>query len=85
MTLQEAGIREWVVVVLKPFGDRQTVRQRLFCLGNYLSAAARASEVGQWPGYHVWGTYLVDGVGFGVSTADIERAATDEDLRRTEA
>jgi hypothetical protein len=81
MTLQEAGIREHSLVVLKPFGDRQTLRQRLFRLGNWLSPGAREAEVGVWPGYAIFGTYFIDGAWNGQSTADIERLATDRDLR----
>jgi hypothetical protein len=81
MTLREAAIHEWSLVVLKPFGDRQTLRQRLFRIGGWLSPGAREAEIGVWPGYAIFGTYVIDGAWNGQSTADIERLATDEDLR----
>lgn len=81
MTLREAGIREGTLVVLKPFGDQQALRSRLFRIGAWLSPGARAAEVGVSPGYAIFGTYIIDGAWNGQTTADIERLATPEDLR----
>jgi hypothetical protein len=81
MTLQEAGIREGSLVLLKPWADRQTVPQRLFRLSHWLSPGARTAAVGGWPGYHVGGCYALDGVWHGISTADIERLADDRELQ----
>jgi hypothetical protein len=81
MTLHEAGIRQGSLVVLKPFGDRQSLRQRLFRIGNWLSPGARGAEVSVWPSYAIFGTYVIDGAWNGQSTADIERRSTDEDRR----
>jgi hypothetical protein len=76
MTLQEAGIREGSLV------ERQTLRQRLFRIGNWLSPGARGAEVGVWPGYAIFGTYVSDGTWHSPSTADIERRATEDELQR---
>jgi hypothetical protein len=81
MTLHEAGIREGTLVVLRPFGDRQALRARLFRIGRWLSPGAQGADIGVWPGYAIFGTYVVDGAWNGQSTADIERLGTDEDLR----
>jgi hypothetical protein len=81
MTLHEAGIQEWSLVVLKLFGDRQTLRQRLFRIRGWLSPEARGAGIGVWPGDAIFGTYVLDGLWGDQSTADIERLASDADLR----
>jgi len=82
MTAREAGIRDGTVVVLKPFGDRHTLRARLFRVNGPLSPGAAAAELGVWPGYAIFGTYVLDGLWNAQSTADIERLATADDLHR---
>jgi hypothetical protein len=68
-----------MTVVLKPWGDRQTLRARLFKIDAWLSPGARAAELGVWPGSAIFGTYVLDGVWGHQSTSDIERLATDDD------
>ena len=34
-----------------------------------------------WPGYAIFGTYVLDGARSGQSTADIERLATEGELQ----
>jgi hypothetical protein len=82
MAAREVGIRDGTIVVLKPFGDRHTLRARLFRVNGPLSPGAAAAELGVWPGYAIFETSMPDGLWNAQSTADIERLAPGDDLHR---
>jgi hypothetical protein len=82
MAAREVGIRDGTIVVLKPFGDRHTLRARLFRVNRQLSPGAAAAELGVWPGYAIFGTSMPDGLWNAQSTADIERLAMVDELHR---